>query len=181
MTAASIYSCRTAWRMTAASSIQGTGAQNLASAIRQCRSFVSGIALGPYFASRALTSSLVRPGARLSLSPGCPVSVGEAKSAVTAIIIQGYGDRVSENEHSCSERWRCSSQGRITEDSDGAEDGATDERGEDKHRVSASSSVPAAIRTNLPVSTLGRPAFGRIAHYSSLDGPVGETWILSDR
>jgi hypothetical protein len=87
MTAASIYSCRAAWRVIAASSIQGTGAQNLASAIRHGRSVVSGIALGPYFASRALASSLVRPGARLSLSPGCPASVGEAESAVTAIII----------------------------------------------------------------------------------------------
>src|ERR1700685_4461161 len=94
MTAASIYSCRTAWRMIAASSIQGTGAQNLASAIRHGRSVVSGIALGPYFASRALASSLVRPGTRLSLSPGCPVSVWEAVSAVMAIIIfKGTGDR----------------------------------------------------------------------------------------
>ena len=39
------------------------------------------------------------------------------------------------NDHSCSERWRCYWQGRITEDSDGAENGVTDEAREDKHRA----------------------------------------------
>ena len=67
MTAASTYSWSTAWRMIAASSIHGTGAQNLASAIRHGCIAVSGIAFGPYFASRARASSLVRPHDTLSL------------------------------------------------------------------------------------------------------------------
>jgi hypothetical protein len=47
------YSCSKIWRMIGASSIHGTGARNLASTIRHGRVAVSGIALEPYFASRA--------------------------------------------------------------------------------------------------------------------------------
>jgi len=104
MTDASTYSCRTAWRMIAASNIHGTGAQNLASAIRHGRNVVSRIALGPYCASRALASSLVRPGARLSSPLGFSVSVTATEFAVMVVIIfKATGDRLSENEHSCSE------------------------------------------------------------------------------
>src|SRR6202034_2729465 len=66
MTAASVYSWSAAWRMIAASSIHGTGAQNLDSAIRQGRIAVSGRAFGPNFASSACASPLVRPQANLS-------------------------------------------------------------------------------------------------------------------
>jgi hypothetical protein len=45
----------------AASSIQGTGAQNLPIALRKGCSAVSGIALGPTFASRWRASSLDKP------------------------------------------------------------------------------------------------------------------------
>jgi len=61
MIAASIYLPRTTSSAIAASSIQGTGAQNLASALRRgCRA-VSGIAFGPDFSNRLRASSLVRP------------------------------------------------------------------------------------------------------------------------
>jgi hypothetical protein len=47
--------------MIAASSIQGTGAQNFPIALRKGCSVVSGIALGPTFASRWRASSLDKP------------------------------------------------------------------------------------------------------------------------
>ena len=58
---ASTYLPRASSRTIAASSIHGTGAQNFSSAIRNGRSAVSGIALGPNFSSRRRASSLVRP------------------------------------------------------------------------------------------------------------------------
>src|SRR5580704_5226232 len=58
---ASTYLPRTISSTIAASSIHGTGAQNLASALRSgCRA-VSGIAFGPDFSSRLRASSLVKP------------------------------------------------------------------------------------------------------------------------
>ena len=62
MTAASRCSPSTSCRMIAASSIHGTGAQNLANAMRHGAVSVSGMAFGPDFSSRALASALVRPG-----------------------------------------------------------------------------------------------------------------------
>jgi len=61
MIAPSTYLPRAISSTIAASSIHGTGAQNLASARRSgCRA-VSGIAFGPNFSSRRRASSLVRP------------------------------------------------------------------------------------------------------------------------
>ena len=81
MIAASTYLPRTSSSTIAASSIQGTGAQNFASALRKGCIAVSGTALGPNFSSRRRASSLVRPvksGASLTeacgglaASPGC--------------------------------------------------------------------------------------------------------------
>ena len=62
MIAASTYLPSTISSTIAASSIHGTGAQNLVSALRNgCRA-VSGTALGPNFSKRRRASSLVRPG-----------------------------------------------------------------------------------------------------------------------
>ncbi len=61
MIAASTYLPRTSSSTIAASSIQGTGAQNFSIAMRKGCTLVSGIALGPKFASRPRASSLVRP------------------------------------------------------------------------------------------------------------------------
>src|ERR1039458_9893257 len=61
MIPASTYLPRAISSTIAASSIQGTGAQNLASALRSgCRA-VSGIAFGPDFSNRLRASPLVRP------------------------------------------------------------------------------------------------------------------------
>src|ERR1700722_21011225 len=49
----------------AASSIQGTGAQSLRSALRSGRGVVSGVAFGPTTFSRLAASSLVRPQGRM--------------------------------------------------------------------------------------------------------------------
>src|SRR5579863_7423627 len=61
MIVASTYLPSTSSSTIAASSIHGTGAQNLVSALRNgCRA-VSGTALGPNFSIRRRASSLVRP------------------------------------------------------------------------------------------------------------------------
>jgi hypothetical protein len=68
MIVASTYLPSAIWSTSAASSIHGTGAQNLLSAIRNgCRA-VSGTAFGPNFSSRWRASSLVRPPSGLSLT-----------------------------------------------------------------------------------------------------------------
>src|SRR5580658_1791420 len=80
--------------MTAASNIQGTGAQNLASAMRNGRIAVSGIALGPYFASRARTSSLVRSRERLSSPLTCGAFAGmDGLEMGGGIVAQGPSNR----------------------------------------------------------------------------------------
>src|ERR1039457_1411674 len=61
MIAASTYLPRAASSTIAASSIHGTGAQNLVSALRNGFAAVSGIAFGPNFSSRRRASSPVRP------------------------------------------------------------------------------------------------------------------------
>ena len=61
MMPASTYLPRKTSSTIAASSIQGTGAQNFASALRKGCIAVSGTALGPNFSSRRRASSLVRP------------------------------------------------------------------------------------------------------------------------
>ena len=61
MIAASTYLPSTSSSTIAASSIHGTGAQNFSSAMRNGCTLVSGIALGPNFASRRRASSLVKP------------------------------------------------------------------------------------------------------------------------
>ena len=61
MIAASTYLPSTSSSRIAASSIQGTGAQNFSSAMRNGCTLVSGIALGPNFSSRRRASSLARP------------------------------------------------------------------------------------------------------------------------
>jgi hypothetical protein len=61
MIAASTYSPSATCSTIAASSIHGTGAQNLPSAIRNGFKVVSGAALGPNCLSRRPASSLVRP------------------------------------------------------------------------------------------------------------------------
>ena len=61
MMAASTYLPSITSRTMVASSIQGTGAQNLPIALRKGCSAVSGIALGPTFASRWRASSLDKP------------------------------------------------------------------------------------------------------------------------
>src|SRR5579863_2261243 len=61
MTAASTYLPSATSSTIAASSIHGTGVQNLLNAERSGCAAVSGIALGPYFLSRIAASSLVRP------------------------------------------------------------------------------------------------------------------------
>ena len=74
MIAASTYLPRTTSSTIAASSIHGTGAQNLVSALRNgCRA-VSGTAFGPNFSSRRRASSLVRPvESGTSLTEDCEV------------------------------------------------------------------------------------------------------------
>src|SRR5580658_10857182 len=61
MIPASTYLPRTISSTIAASSIHGTGAQNLSSALRSGCNAVSGMAFGPDFAKRLLASVLVRP------------------------------------------------------------------------------------------------------------------------
>ena len=61
---ASTYLPRTTSSTIAASSIQGTGAQNFVSALRKGCMAVSGMALGPNFSRRRRASSLVRPAKR---------------------------------------------------------------------------------------------------------------------
>ena len=57
MIAASTYLPSASSRTIAASSIQGTGAQNFSSAMRNGCTLVSGIALGPNFSSRVCASA----------------------------------------------------------------------------------------------------------------------------
>ena len=61
MIAASTYFPKESSSTIAASSIQGTGSQNLVSAMRNGCRVVSGTAFGPDFSSRLRASSLVRP------------------------------------------------------------------------------------------------------------------------
>src|SRR5208283_1517649 len=61
MTVASTYLPSASSSTIAASSIQGTGVQNLLNAERNGCTAVSGVALGPNFLSRMAASSLVRP------------------------------------------------------------------------------------------------------------------------
>jgi hypothetical protein len=63
MIAPSTYLPSASWSTTAASSIQGTGAQNFSSAMRNGCALVSGVALAPNFASRRYASSPVKPSA----------------------------------------------------------------------------------------------------------------------
>src|SRR5580658_3929551 len=80
--------------MTAASNIQGTGAQNLARAMRNGRIAVSGIALGPYLASSVRTSPLVRPFDGLSSTLTCAAFVGmDGLVMVGGIVSQGPSNR----------------------------------------------------------------------------------------
>src|SRR5579872_4120949 len=67
MIAASTYLPSTTSSTIAASSIHGTGVQNLLKAERNGCIVVSGIALGPNFLSRMPASSLVRPLSETSL------------------------------------------------------------------------------------------------------------------
>src|SRR5580658_2240071 len=80
--------------MTAASSIHGTGAQNLASAMRSGRIAVSGIAFGPYLVSFVRACSLVRPLDGLSSTLTCAAFVGmDGLAIVGGIVSQGLSNR----------------------------------------------------------------------------------------
>jgi hypothetical protein len=70
MIAPSTYLPSASWSTTAASSIQGTGAQNFSSAMRNGCALVSGVALAPNFASRRYASSPVKPFGRSSFAAG---------------------------------------------------------------------------------------------------------------
>ena len=96
MIAASTYLPRTSSSTIAASSIHGTGAQNLVSALRNgCRA-VSGTAFGPNFSSRRRASSLVRPvesGTVLTEDgkvSGEPLSCGNFEFALGALCLTSF-------------------------------------------------------------------------------------------
>src|ERR1700677_2178666 len=74
MIAASTYLPRISSRPIAASSIQGTGAQNFANAILSGCSAVSGIEFGPEFFSRVCASLAVRPPAGLGSATAANVA-----------------------------------------------------------------------------------------------------------
>ena len=59
MIAPSTYLPSASWSTTATSSIQGTGAQNFSSAMRNGCALVSGVALAPNFACLAIASLLL--------------------------------------------------------------------------------------------------------------------------
>lgn len=80
MIPASTYLPSTHSSTTAASSIQGTGAQNFSSAVRNRCAEVSGIAFGPDDASLARASALLRP-------PASGVPAAEAASVVATVVI----------------------------------------------------------------------------------------------
>src|ERR1700689_3607770 len=80
--------------MTAASSIHGAGAQNLARAMRSGRIAVSGIAFGPYLVSFVRASSLVRPLDGLSSTLTCAAFVGmDGLAVVGGIVSQTLSNR----------------------------------------------------------------------------------------
>ena len=79
MIAASTYLPSANSTTIAASSIHGTGAQNFSSAMRNGCALVSGIALGPDFASRRRASSLVKP----------PFEVTSGALAMAAPLVDG--------------------------------------------------------------------------------------------
>ena len=77
MIAASTYLPSTSSSTIAASSIHGTGAQNFSSAMRNGCSAVSGIALGPNFASRR---ALPRSSSRSEDHPLRPLPIWRARA-----------------------------------------------------------------------------------------------------
>ena len=81
MTAASKYLCRNNCKRIAASSSQGTGAQNLANAFRKRCAEVSGMAFGPSFCNCAAAAAEVSPAGMV---------VG---GAVEAVLLEGIGHR----------------------------------------------------------------------------------------
>ena len=76
------------WSTTAASSIHGTGAQNLPSALRSGSAVVSGVVFGPKVSSRRRASSLLRPLGRPSIAASADLAgkaLAEGGGAVVAI------------------------------------------------------------------------------------------------
>jgi hypothetical protein len=91
--------------MIAASSIQGTGAQNFPIALRKGWSVVSGIALGPTFASRWRASSLDRPFCEGLVAVGSLAGLESAEAEEIVAAISGHlvPLTVDENSRTVSE------------------------------------------------------------------------------